>query len=67
MFARGQDEDHRGLTPGFLEGTQHQTLVRGRAPRHRGVLVGRVAAVDAKSGTVTLEVLVRILTYRQWE
>ncbi|CAL8464366.1 g3901 [Coccomyxa elongata] len=57
VFARGQDEEHRGLTPGFLEGTQHQTLVRGRAPRHRGVLVGRIAAVDAKTSTVTLEVL----------
>lgn len=59
VFARGQDEEHRGLTPGFLEGTQHQTVVRGRAPRHRGVLVGKVAAVDAKAGTISLEVLVR--------
>ncbi|KAK9904967.1 hypothetical protein WJX75_006604 [Coccomyxa subellipsoidea] len=57
VFARGQDEEHRGLTPGFLEGTQHQTVVRGRAPRHRGVLVGKVAAVDAKAGTISLEVL----------
>ena len=35
VFARGQDAAHPGLTPGFLEGAQHQRLVRGRAPRHR--------------------------------
>lgn len=35
VFARGQDEAFQGLTPGFLEGSQHQRLVRGRAPRHR--------------------------------
>ncbi|MDZ4799856.1 MAG: peptidase U32 family protein, partial [Bryobacteraceae bacterium] len=27
----------RGLAPHFLTGTNHQTVVRGRAPRHRGV------------------------------
>jgi putative protease len=39
----------RGLGPYFLTGTDHQAVVRGRAPRHRGVLVGRVlrAAGDA--------------------
>ena len=26
-----------------MTGTNHQTVVQGRAPRHRGVLVGRVA------------------------
>ncbi|KAJ9533871.1 hypothetical protein QJQ45_026959, partial [Haematococcus lacustris] len=41
----GQDGEHRGLTPGFLEGPQHQHLVRGRAPRHRGVYAGRVVEV----------------------
>lgn len=44
VFSRGQDEGHNGLTPGFFEGSQHQTLVRGRSPRHRGVHVGRVVA-----------------------
>lgn len=58
VFARGQDENSRGLTAGFLEGTQHQAVVRGRAPRHRGVLVGRVAAVRGRSGAVEIEVLV---------
>jgi putative protease len=33
----------RGFGPHFLCGTNHQTVVPGRSPRHRGVLVGRVA------------------------
>jgi len=36
----------RGLGPWFASGTNHQTVVRGRAPRHRGVRIGRVAAVE---------------------
>jgi len=39
----------RGLGPHFVSGTNHQTVVSGRAPRHRGVLVGRVAEVLAES------------------
>lgn len=35
----------RGLGPFFLNGTDHQGVVRGRAPRHRGVWMGRVARV----------------------
>ena len=54
MFSRGQDQDHRGLTPGFLEGVRHQRLVRGRGPRHRGVLLGTVADLRAASGRVGL-------------
>ncbi|KAL7519505.1 hypothetical protein ACHAWX_004257 [Stephanocyclus meneghinianus] len=42
VFARGQDESHDGLTPGFFEGAKHQRLVRGRSPRHRGQHLGRV-------------------------
>jgi putative protease len=45
VFARGQDAEHSGLTPGFLKGSQHQMLVRGRSPRHRGILVGEVTRV----------------------
>jgi hypothetical protein len=45
VFARSQDESHLGLTPGFLEGSQHQRLVRGRAPRHRGLCLGRISGV----------------------
>src|ERR1039458_5670257 len=35
----------RGLGPFFLTGTNHQKVVEGRAPRHRGVLMGRVLKV----------------------
>jgi U32 family peptidase len=35
----------RGLGSHFLNGTNHQAVVNGRAPRHRGVLMGRVARV----------------------
>ncbi len=34
----------RGASAGFLGGADHQTLVDGRAPRHRGLLLGQVAA-----------------------
>ncbi len=37
----------RGLGPFFMTGTNHQAVVRGRAPRHRGLGMGRVARVDA--------------------
>ena len=43
----------RGLGPFFLNGTDHQAVVHGRAPRHRGVLMGRVIRI-ADSG-VTVE------------
>jgi U32 family peptidase len=36
----------RGLAPHFMSGTNHQTVVDGRAPRHRGVLMGRVTSVE---------------------
>ena len=35
----------RGRGPFFATGTNHQTVVIGRSPRHRGVQMGRVAAV----------------------
>lgn len=35
----------RGLGPWFMTGTDHQAVVKGRTPRHRGVLVGRVSRV----------------------
>lgn len=35
----------RGLGAHFLTGTNHQAVVGGRAPRHRGVLMGRVSRV----------------------
>ena len=35
------------MGPYFLNGTNHQDVVRGRAPRHRGVRMGTVSQVDA--------------------
>lgn len=35
----------RGFSNGFLHGSDHQTLVEGRFPKHRGVYLGRVEAV----------------------
>ena len=55
VFARAQDEQFDGLTTGFLEGTRHQTIVRGRNPRHRGVFAGRVVEVDTKNEQVTIQ------------
>jgi putative protease len=43
----------RGLGPFFLTGTNHQAVVEGRAPRHRGVLMGRVVKVT--DGGVMIE------------
>ncbi|MCL4262050.1 MAG: DUF3656 domain-containing protein [Anaerolineae bacterium] len=37
----------RGLGPWFLTGTNHQTVVDGRAPRHRGLFMGQVTRVSA--------------------
>jgi putative protease len=37
----------RGLGPYFLTGTNHQAVVRGRAPRHRGVRMGSVVRTEA--------------------
>ncbi len=43
----------RGLGPYFITGTNHQEVVKGRSPRHRGVRLGRVARVLAESVLVT--------------
>ncbi|MDP8988591.1 MAG: U32 family peptidase [Acidobacteriota bacterium] len=42
----------RGLGPFFLTGTNHQTVVEGRAPRHRGVEIGSVTRVDFDRVTI---------------
>src|SRR5206468_3290675 len=44
----------RGLTPGFLEGVNHQKLVRGRFPKSRGVRIGRVVGVGRRGVRVAL-------------
>ncbi len=48
----------RGLGPFFLTGTNHQAVVQGRAPRHRGLHVGRVVRVSAASVVVKPEAVV---------
>lgn len=35
----------RGFSDGFFGGSDHQTLVEGRFPKHRGVFLGRVVRV----------------------
>jgi putative protease len=42
----------RGLGAFFVNGTNHQTVVNGRAPRHRGVLMGRVITIEADRAIV---------------
>src|SRR5437868_2462049 len=39
----------RSFSHGFLDGSDHQTLVHGLYPGHRGVLVGRVEDVHARA------------------
>jgi len=46
----------RGASHGFFAGSDHQTLVEGRFPKHRGVYLGRVAAVDGREIRVEREV-----------
>ena len=43
----------RGFSDGFLAGVDHQTLVEGRFPKHRGHYLGRVVAV--RGGEVVVE------------
>ncbi len=39
----------RGLGPYFMSGTDHQRVVDGRSPRHRGVYAGKVTRVSRNS------------------
>lgn len=43
----------RGFGDGFLAGSDHQTLVEGRFPRHRGICVGVVADIFGQEVRVT--------------
>ena len=45
----------RGLGPHFISGVNHQSVVIGRAPRHRGLLVGQVIEVGNNWVDVELE------------
>jgi len=55
VFSRGQGDGADGLTPGFLQGPQHQSLVIGRNPRHRGVLVGKVVEITRRGVRTDLQ------------
>jgi putative protease len=52
----------RGVTRGFLAGADHQTLVEGRFPHHRGVPLGRVARIDGDSVLVVPDPVQRPVT-----
>lgn len=45
----------RGLGPHFISGVNHQSVVVGRVPRHRGLRVGRVFRVEAAAVVVQWE------------
>lgn len=38
----------RGFGDGFLAGADHQSLVEGKTPRHKGLLLGRVERIQGK-------------------
>ncbi|MFN0059358.1 MAG: DUF3656 domain-containing protein [Planctomycetota bacterium] len=45
----------RGFSDGFLAGSDHQTLVEGRFPKHRGALLGRVLRVEPRAVLVAFD------------
>ena len=45
----------RGLQPAFISGVDHQAVVIGRAPRHRGTRVGSVVELSERGVWVRLE------------
>ncbi|HLL24051.1 MAG TPA: peptidase U32 family protein, partial [Kofleriaceae bacterium] len=49
----------RGASRGFLQGADHQTLVEGRFPRHRGVPLGRITHVDRDAVIVVADPNIR--------
>ena len=44
----------RGLTHGYLDGVDHQKLVRGRFPKSRGVRLGKVLSVSGRGVRIEL-------------
>ncbi len=44
----------RGFSDGFLAGSDHQSLVEGRFPKHRGLYLGRVVRVERARREVTV-------------
>ncbi len=45
----------RGASPGFLNGDDHQKLVKGKTPKHRGLRLGHVGGLRAKRVTVAVD------------
>jgi putative protease len=45
----------RGVSRGFLGGVDHQTLVEGRFPRHRGLPLGKITAIEGDEIEVVRE------------
>ena len=45
----------RGLANGFLEGVNHQTMVKGRSPKKRGRLVGKLAYTSLRTFVIDLD------------
>ncbi|HEU0030275.1 MAG TPA: DUF3656 domain-containing protein [Kofleriaceae bacterium] len=52
----------RGISRGFLAGADHQTLVEGRFPRHRGLPIGRVVRVEPDAVVVAPDAAQRPVT-----
>jgi putative protease len=52
----------RGVTSGFLDGADHQTLIEGRFPNHRGVPLGRVVRVSGDSVLLVPDAGQRVVT-----
>ena len=52
----------RGVSRGFLAGADHQTLVEGRFPHHRGVPLGRVARIAGDAVLVVPDPGQRVVT-----
>jgi putative protease len=44
----------RGLGPYFVQGVNHQQVVDGRAPRHRGVYMGTVTRIEPANGVIVI-------------
>jgi putative protease len=52
----------RGSSAGFLAGADHQTLVEGRFPRHRGLPIGRVERIEGDELDVVIDPAQRPIT-----
>jgi putative protease len=56
----------RGASFGFLRGDDHQTLVEGLSPKHRGLLLGRVVELRPRRVIVELAPVARDIEPTPW-